>query len=265
MKKFIKKHKKINIKNMVTFALTAMAALAVAVPTPVFASEVIIDGYSDDWADKPGSYVYNWDNSQNCWVHGVWVDGIPYTTPEGTYSTDVRHYVQAYKDDEGIAVHIVFSRDYGAGVNSENYNFSFGNDNTSFQLTDANGNTLTNNVNNMAPGTYNVVLKHGNGSVSGSEVADSVATLHIPEDRVNAEIEFYIPYEAFTTQNGAINASDTSSVSLNNSNIMYEPVYIEGAPTGSLFSTIAGLGLAGVFFAKKSGMIDRLRNRKTKA
>jgi len=252
-------------KKVVMFLLTAAMVLAVAAPTPVFASEVIIDGYGDDWADKPGTYVYNSDNSQNCWVYGVWIDGQKYTTPEGTYSTDVRHYLQAYKGDEGIAVHVIFSRDYGAGVNGEYYNFSFGNDSASFQLTDENGNTLTNNVNNMSPGTYKVVLKHGNGSISGEEVVNSVATLHIPEDRVNAEIEFYIPYGAFTTQNGAISANDTSSVTLHNNNIMYEPIYIEGAPTGSTFSVIAGLGLAGVFFAKKSRMIDRLKNRKTKA
>ena len=262
---FIKKHGKLNRKNVITFVLAAVMALAAASPVSALASDVIVDEYSDDWADKPGAYVYNWDNSQNCWVNGVWVDGVKYITPEGQYSTDVRHYVQAYKGEEGIAVHVVFSRDYGSGVNSEYYNFSFGDASTSFQLTDENGNPLTNNVNNMSPGTYTVVLKHGNGSISGAEVSNSVATLRIPEDRVNAEIEFYIPYEAFHDQNNSIDANDTSRVTLSNNNIMYESIYIEGAPTGSMFSTIAGLGLAGVFFVKKSGIIHRIKNRKTKA
>lgn len=261
---FLKKHDKGCKKNIVIFMLTVVMVLAMTAPVPVLANEIRVDGFSEDWADKPETYVYNWDNSDNCWIHGVWVDGICYKTPRGEYSTDVRHLVQAYKDETGIAVRIVFSRDYQAEVNSDDYNFIFGNKGTKFRLSDKSGNSITNVVKSMKPGIHRVVLRHADGSISGREVAGSAAVLKIPKDRVNCEFEFFIPYEAFKAQNGAITANDSASVVLWNANIMYDRIYIEGAPTGAFVSAMVGLGLAGAFFVKKSGMIDRVKNRKTK-
>ena len=33
---------------------------------------ISIDGDFSDWDGIPCSYEYNWDNSENCWVNGVW-------------------------------------------------------------------------------------------------------------------------------------------------------------------------------------------------
>lgn len=254
---FIKKH-------VIVFVLTALLVLMTGAPVSVLAGEIRVDGFSEDWEDKPGTYVYNWDNSQNCWVHGVWINGKPYYTAEGEYSTDVRHYLQAYKGESGIAVRVVFSRDYGTGVNGDGFNFYFGNENTKFRLTDKSGASITGRVNEMGPGIHHIEVRHENGNLSGKKVEGSAATLYIPKDKVNAELEFFIPYEGFKTQNGRISADDTASVTLMNQNIMYERVYIEGASTGALLSAMAGVGLAGVFFVKKSNLIDRLKSRKTK-
>lgn len=237
MKKFVKK--------LSTFVLTAVMMFALSAPLQVYAIAIdTTDGSTDDWADKPGTYTYNWNK-------------------EG-YSTDTMHYFQAYNGNDGIAGHIVFSADYYAGVNGDDYNFYFAEGSTKFRFTDENGNTITNNVNNMAPGTYTIHLKHGGGAVSGANVEGATATLYIPENGVNPEIEFHIPYDAFSFQNSSINANDASSVEIFSPNIMCDKYYIEGAPTGSIFSAIAGLGLAGVFFLKKSGRLDSLKNKKTK-
>ena len=75
-----------------------------------------MDGYFDDWNDKPYSYEYNWDNSDNCWYYGVWYDGQCFKTPEGTYDTTVRHKMQLYSDNEYVYMHIVISEDYGSGL-----------------------------------------------------------------------------------------------------------------------------------------------------
>lgn len=242
---FIIKQKKIHRKKLLTFMLTAIIVLVMPAPESVYASEILIDGYSDDWADKPGEYVYNWNKGEN--------------------SVETMHYFQAYNDGAGIAIHIIFSADYWAGVNSEDYNLHFNEGSAKFQLRDANGNVLTNNVNSMEPGRYKIQVWHGDGAVSGQQAENSMATLYIPNNRVNPEIEVYIPYKTCHQQNGNINPDNNLSVGITNPNIMCGKHHIEGAPTGSLLSIIVGLGLSGVFFAKQSDIIERLKSRKTKA
>ena len=56
-------------------------------------SVISIDGDFSDWENLPCTYEYNWDNSQNFWQWGVWIDGVCYKTEPGTYSTDVRHKI----------------------------------------------------------------------------------------------------------------------------------------------------------------------------
>lgn len=240
---------KMFIRKLFTFVLTAVIFFLISAPVQVYAIAIdTTDGSTDDWADKPGTYTYNWNKP----------------AVNGEYNTDTMHYFQAYNGNDGIAGHIVFSADYYAGVNGEDYNFYFADGSTKFQFTDENGNTLTNNVDNMSPGTYTIQLKHGDGAVSGTTVDGATATLYIPAGGENPEIEFHIPYDAFSSQNASINANDASSVEIFSPNIMYDKYYIEGAPTGSVFSAIAGLGLASVFFFKKSGRLDSLKNKKTK-
>lgn len=210
-----------------------------------------MDGYFDDWNDKPYSYEYNWDNSSNCWYHGVWIDGVCYKTPEGEYSTDVRHKMQLYSDTDYIYLHIVFSKDYGSGFNGEDYQFYFNSESTKFQITDLNGKTLTNNVNKMNPGTYEVLVKHGSGSISGQSAQGAVAYINIPNDHKNIQLEFKIPYEEFSRQNSNINISNVSSIEFFTPNLMYRRIVSEGSPTGAWIIIAAAILLASLYFIKR--------------
>ena len=256
MKRQMKAEKKSKLRKAVVSFLTACMLLTVATPVQAYAIAIDTqDGATDDWNDKAGHYVYNWDNSANCWEHGVWINGECYKTPKGKYSTDVRHYVQAFKNEAGVALHIVFSRDYGAGANGDDFNFKFlqanGNYGTKFRIALQNGNSLSNEVNNLAPGVYPLKVFHSESRYSGSEAAGATATLYIPKEKVKREIEVFIPYTAYKTQNPAIDINKISRVSFFTQNLMYKEIYIEGAPTGSIISMAAGLGLVSVYFAKK--------------
>ena len=55
------------------------------------ATDIYLIGDFSDWNSLPESYEYNWDNSQNCWSYGVWVDGVCYKTEEGSY----KYYLQS--------------------------------------------------------------------------------------------------------------------------------------------------------------------------
>ena len=211
-----------------------------------------MDGYFDDWNDKPYSYEYNWDNSANCWYYGVWYDGQCFKTPEGTYDTTVRHKMQLYSDNEYVYMHIVISGDYGSGFNGEDYNFYFDEQSAKFQITDLSGNTLTNNVNNMSPGIYEVLVRHGDSSMSYAPASGSEAYLYIPDNHRNIEIEFKIPYGEFIKQNPNINLDKTSSIEFFTPNLMYRHIISEGSPTGAWIAILAALTFCGIYFLRRN-------------
>ncbi|MBO5353511.1 MAG: hypothetical protein J6A77_09455 [Lachnospiraceae bacterium] len=223
---------------------------------------ISIDGYMDDWDGLPGSYEYNWDNSANCWYWGVWVDGQCYKTPVGEYSTDVRHYIQLYRDEAGVYLHIVFSRDYWNGFNGYDYQFTFDRATTKFQIADESGRQLDEIIHRYEPGHYSAIVKHGDSQHSFNNVVAGEAALYVPEDRVNRELELFIPYESFNMQNPRAEAENASRVTFFTPNLMYRRINAEGAPTGAVISAAAGLGMVGMYFASKTGKLGKRKKNK---
>ena len=223
---------------------------------------ISIDGYFDDWGDKAYSFEYNWDNSQNCWQWGVWVDGVCYKTPEGTYSTDVRHKMQLYCDGEYVYLHIVFSRDYGAKFNGEDYQFWFDDNMAAFQVEWPGGGTITGNLENTSPGIYPVEVRHRNSSMS-YEVADgSSAYLKVNPDNLNNEIELKIPLSECVRQNGSIDIEHLSTIEFFTPNLMYRRITCTGTPIGPSVFIFGGLIILGVvsgfyFKNKRKKMINK--------
>lgn len=196
-----------------------------------------------DWDSLPATYVYNWDNSANCWYWGVWIDGVCYKTPEGTYSTDVRHKAQLYCDGEYVYLRIVFSRDYGAKVNGDNYNFYINDDTASFRVVYKGGETLTDNTAKLEPGTHEVEVRHGNGSISWEVAQGSLAYLTKHETDVNAELEMRIPLSEMVRQNQNIKLDNVETIRFASSNIMdiNSPITASGASTYPMASAAAAL------------------------
>ena len=192
-----------------------------------------------NWDEIPESYEYNWDNSQNCWNWGVWIDGECYKTPEGTYDTNVRHKIQLYSDDNYVYTRIVFSRDYQAAANGNWFNYTLDGQTASFQVEQYDGKDLANN--NLAPGTYGVAVRHANGDGSYSLANGASATYIVNDSLVNAELEIRIPLSEFAAQNSAINLDSVGTIEFFTPNLMYQSVKIEGASTSPLASAVAAL------------------------
>lgn len=234
--------------------VVAIAESADSFKASLAGCDISIDGHFDDWNNKPISYHYNWDNSENCWNHGEWADGQCYKTERGTYDNNVRHGIQMYEENGYVFVHIKIATIYQSGFNGEDYQLTFNGSNVAkFQITDNNGRSLTNNVNSMAPGTYNVQVRHGAGSCSYEIAEASSAVMKIYSNHKNTEIEFAIPMYECKRQNANIDLENAESITFFTPNLMYTRIESHGTPTSPipLVGVCAGLALGGTVYASK--------------
>lgn len=193
--------------------------------------KISIDGDFSDWEGLPYSYEYNWDNSQNCWQWGVWVDGVCYKTEEGTYSTDVRHKMQLYCDGSYVYLHIIISRDYGSKFNGEDYQFWVDGNMAAFQVEWPGGGTITGNLGNTSPGVYPVEVRHRDSSMSYDVATGSSGYLKVNENNLNDELEIKIPLSELQRQNGNINSETISTIEFFTPNLMYRRISSAGTST----------------------------------
>lgn len=195
-----------------------------------------IDGSLSGWDDIPVSYEYNWDNSQNCWQWGVWVDGVCYKTEPGTYGTDVRHAMQLYADEEYVYLHITFARDFSRGndqiANGNDYQFWVDGEMAAYQVETPDGKSLS--YNSMDPGIYEVDVRHRDSSYSYVLTDGAEAYYTVNDGNLNNELELKIPLEQFTVQNGSIDLDNYSKIEFFTPNLMYRKIGCAGSPTGSV-------------------------------
>ena len=195
--------------------------------------------YGINWESLPVTYEYNWDNSQNCWEHGVWINGVCYKTPKGTYNTNVRHLIQLYTDGTYVYTHIVFSRDYEAAANGNWFKYYVDGNMAAFQVETYNGTQLANN--NLSPGTYEVVVHHAAGSGSYNVADGASAYYTVFDSQVNAHLEMRIPLSELAEQNANIDAESFGSIEFFTPNLMKDRVTASGASTFPFASAAAAL------------------------
>ncbi len=204
-------------------------------------NQTISSAYGINWDSIPEYYDYNWDNSQNCWVNGVWIDGVKYLTPEGSYNTNVRHKIQLYTDGTYVYTHIVLSRDYQAAANGNWFQYFIDGQMAAFQVEDYNGTQLANN--NLAPGTYQVVVRHADGSGSYNEAYDSSAYYTVFDSQVNAHLEIKIPLSEMAVQNSNIDSDNAGTIEFFTPNLMSSKIAASGASTFPFATAAAALVL----------------------
>ena len=243
-----------NVNEMSTFGLSAYRTQPA----------VIIDGNPEDWADKPCSWEYNWDNSFQCWFRGIWTEGEDglkgYICPKDTYDANVRHKVSLFVDGEYVYLYIKFARCYDPGFNGWDYNFSLGEgQDTKYVLTDLDGSDF--NARNKAPGVYELVVKHGDSDLSWQNVLGARAFLKIPEQAYNAELELCIPLSQMKAQNANADIEHIGMLQWWNPNLTYRRVSASGA--GTMPFVMAGIALAGIplsaLLIRKKGIPKRGR------
>lgn len=218
-------------------------------------------GYMVDWDRIPASYEYNWDNSGNCWYWGVWIDGQCYKTPEGEYSTDVRHKMQLYCDGTYVYLHVIFSRDYWAKFNGEDYQFWLDGNMAAFQVEWPGGGTITGNLDGTSPGEYTVEVRHRDSSISYAVAEGSEGHLFVNEDNINNQLEIKIPLSEMVRQNPNINLDFLNSIEFFTPNLMYNRISCTGASTFPVIPVaLVSIIAVGTFIIRRRKNVQSLQN-----
>lgn len=215
--------KKIIITIIINIVLILYLPSTVYANTSYNTKDFIVDGDSGEWEFYPTIFTYNWDNSDNCWYYGVWIDGIKYLTPVGEYSNNVRHEIGFYTDEENVYILVIYSKDYVYKVNGDDFNIKFNNDNFKFRVVQQNGEGITNATLNWEPNLYSVKVITINNEI----VKNSEAILKVNPNNENNILEIKIPISSI---NG-ITKEEIGNMSLFNPNLMYESYAVGGAST----------------------------------
>lgn len=195
-----------------------------------------------DWDSLPCSYEYNWDNSDMCWKYGMWINGVCYKTPEGEFSTDVRHKLQIYCDGTYVYTRVIFARDFWTTANGDDYRYFFDDEEASFRIVGPEGNSLTSESKTMETGTNQVGVQHSNGHSSGKYVNGAIGYLTKFESGINAILEIKIPLSEYIYQNPDIDMDTVGTIQFFSPNIMYRRATASGADTSPFLT--AGFLLA---------------------
>jgi len=208
-----------------------------------------------DWESVPKSYEYSWDNSIMCWIFGVNINGTRYRTSWGTYDTNVRHMVQVYCDGKYVYTRIVLARANGNTVNGTGFTYSLDDQSVTFEVRGPNGKALSNESKKLGAGTYQVIVRHSSGAVSGETVNGASGYLTINDTGINPELEIKIPLSEASYQNTNIDLDAFGTITFQNSNLMYRTTTSSGADTLPFLAAAVFLVLIPVstYFLKKHG------------
>lgn len=214
--------------------------------------DIVIDGNYSDWQNLPVSYEYNWDNSENCWYNGEWKDDVCYKTPVNTYDNNVRHGMQMCCDGQYVYVHITFARIYKDSFNNADYRFYVDGEETAFSFDKIDGTPL-HNVSEIAPGTYQMLIRHRDSANSYLEALGAKAFLTVYDNKECSDFEFRIPLVAMQEQNKNISLNSVGTIELFNPNLMYRRLVCVGTGTGPIVSAcIAAIMVGGGLVAGKT-------------
>ena len=217
-------------------------------------SGIVIDGYYDDWSDKPYSWEYNWNNPYI--IYNYW-DGSQnitktYLDENGNpYNLEIRHRMSLYSDGEYVYLYIQTANQFGSGFNGEDYQFWFDNQMAAFRVTLMGGSTIG-GISNLPEGNHYVEIRHRNGSISNSVVNGAQAFLTKRPDNKNNQLELMIPVSAMTEQNPRINTDTVNTISFFTPNLMYRRIACSGVSTGPVIGlALSAITVGGVFLWNK--------------
>lgn len=184
-------------------------------------SGIVIDGEFSDWADKPYSWEYDYDNSSEVWGGWFYVDGKVEQCEKGTFNNIVRNKISLYCDNENVYVYVSLAKANKRGFSGEDYEFTIDGQKAAFQL-------MGQEVDNKTPGIYTVAVKDRN-SYAIANGAEAKILVH--EGGINNELEVKIPLQAMKEHNHNIDIENIGTIQFKASHLMYRPITVSGADT----------------------------------
>jgi hypothetical protein len=240
-------------KLLMTFTVLSLLAALFAVPaqaavnpldTSAGSSPIVIDGYFNDWADKPFTWEYNWNN--------------PPISGEGGYTTNSRHQISLYRDDSNVYLHIIMAKNYYNSLVGDDYEFTCDGVRTIFRITTPDGASISSG--SFGAGIHPVQVRNGDGSISGQVAQGSAGMLLRHDGGINDELEISIPIADFHAQNSAIDAADIKEISFFTPNLMMYGDKITCAGTST--APYIGIALCVASVGVGTGVIRKKRKKK---
>lgn len=183
-------------------------------------SGIIIDGFFDDWSDRPHSYVINWDmpsrdrNKYNC------------------------RQISMVADGDYLYVHVIMRTPMN-GEASEQFNGNYysvivGGKVVKVYLTTANGGALPGT--SLGNGNYTLTMKYVNGQgIPDNTVVDGSDAKLIVSSGKPDECEFKIPLNVFEKIYGK-KLEDVKEIKLENPNMFLGAIVTAGTSTSPIFA-----------------------------
>ena len=244
----MKKVKLLISLSVVTLITVMLVMPAQAASNPLDASTgsspIVIDGYFNDWNDKPFSWEYNWNN--------------PPIAGEGGYTTNSRHKIALYRDDNYVYLHVVMAKNYYNSLVGDDYEFTCDGIRTIFRVTTSDGKSI--NQNSFGTGISPVSVYNGDGSISGQVAQGSSGMLLRHDGGTNDEIEIKIPIADFHAQKSDISATDIKEISFFTPNLMMWGDKIISAGTDT--APFVGVALCVASVGVGTEVIRRKRKKK---
>lgn len=204
-------------------AISLLPAYAQAV-NPLDASSsgapIQIDGYFDDWNDKPFVWEFNWPNNP--------IDG------EDGFTTNSRHKISLYRDEQNVYLHIIMAKYTFHSLNGNDYEFTCDGQYTQFRITTLGDKNISQN--SLGAGINPVNVRYADGRLSGTVADGSEGMLLRHDDGYNDELEIKIPIGDFHIENSSISPDNIKEISFFTPNLMMQgdKVTCAGTSTGPI-------------------------------
>ena len=216
-------------------------------------SDVSIDGNFSDWADKPFSWEFGYDNSNEVWNGWFSVNGRVEQCEKGTFNNAVRNKISLYNDSENIYVYVQYAEAYNEGFSGEDFEFTFDGKMAAYQL-------FARQVDFSTPGIYEIEIRDRKTYA----LADgAVGKILIHENSINNELEIKIPFTAIEMQKPEIDTENFGTLQFKASHLMYRPITSSGADTMPFVWAFAALLIvpASAFLIRKHNL-RKIKNAK---
>lgn len=209
---------------------------------------ISIDGYFDDWSDKPYSWEYNYNNPyiiQNYWDGTQNITKEYYDENGNPYNLDIRHKMSLYSDGKFVYLYIKVSSNNGAGLYAEDFQFYLDNAMAAFRITYPGGTQINKHGYMPNPGIYTMEVRHRASALSDTVVNGATASLNKKANDLNNEIEIKIPLSAMKQQNPNINLEDFNRIDFFTPNMMYRRIACSGVSSGPIIGSFLMMSIVG--------------------
>lgn len=185
---------------------------------------IVIDGYYDDWSDKPQAFYYYYG--------------------KGKPRLETSHIISFYRDRDYLYLYITLASSFDYGFEGEGYVFVADGLSAYFYITFVGGEPTTGNTYNLAAGNYVAEVRHASSSLENTVVSGAEVVITKKRNNINNQVELKIPIVALVEQNPYININLIKKLQMYNYYITSKWITVSGTSTVPFVGIILCISVA---------------------